>query len=182
MRNVIDLKSLLYAYHPEDAAEQEYKKTILQFLATYPDAFERSLELGHITASCWLVNKDNTKALLTHHRKLNKWFQLGGHCDGNRNALAVALLEAQEESGINAIEPVMNDIFDIDVHAIPENKKDKAHYHYDIRFLLQVVSDEESVVGAESYDLAWISKERSALPTDERSVIRMFDKWLEYKK
>ena len=178
-REFTSLQQLLAAYHPHDAAEQEYKKTILTFLDQYPhNAFERSLDVGHITASCWLVNKDNTKALLTHHRKLDRWFQLGGHCDGDTDVLGVALKEAQEESGIVGIEPVNGAIFDIDVHLIPENKKEKAHYHYDIRFLLRVVSDEEFVVGDESNDLAWISKERSMLPTDERSVTRMFDKWL----
>lgn len=172
------LEQLLREYLPSDAAEQEYKEIILNFLLHYPDAFERSLEVGHITASAWLINKDNTKALLTYHKKLNKWLQLGGHCDGNIDALAIAIKEAQEESGIMAIDPVQNTIFDIDVHLIPENKKEKAHYHYDIRFLLQVMNDEKVMVSNESHDLAWIDKKRDALPTSERSVTRMFDKWL----
>ena len=172
------LEQLLQEYLPSDAAEQEYKEIILNFLLQYPDAFERTLQVGHITASAWLINKDNTKALLTHHKKLNKWLQLGGHCDGNVDALAVAIKEAQEESGIMEIEPVQTTIFDISVHLIPENKKEKAHYHYDIRFLLQVMSDEKVVVSDESHDLAWINKNKDALPTRERSVTRMFDKWL----
>ena len=106
------------------------------------------------------------------------WVQLGGHCDGNADVLAVAIAEAQEESGILGIQPVMHGIFDVDVHAIPENKKEKAHYHYDVRFLLQVVSDEDFVVSDESHDLAWIDKKRDNLPTSERSVVRMFDKWI----
>jgi len=177
-KDSVSLQQLLLQYHPTDTAECEYKKTICAFLNQYENAFDRSLEVGHITASCWLVNKDNTKALLTHHRKLDRWFQLGGHCDGDTDVLAVALKEAQEESGIMSIEPVHKGIFDVDVHFIPENKKEKAHYHYDVRFLLQVMSDEDIVVGDESHDLAWISKERSCLPTDERSVTRMFEKWL----
>lgn len=172
------LQELLVHYVPADDAECGYKSTILDFLDQYPNAFERSLEIGHITASAWLVNKDNTKALLTHHRKLDMWVQLGGHCDGNIDALAVAIKEAQEESGIMHIEPMSCGIFDIDVHAIPENKKEKAHYHYDIRFLLQVMSDEEFVVSEESHTLAWIDKNKDNLPTQERSVVRMFEKWL----
>lgn len=174
------LQHLLTSYMPTDSAEQEYKKIILEFLNKYDNAFERSLDVGHITASAWVVNKDNTKALLTHHRKLGLWFQLGGHCDGNTDALAVALKEAQEESGIMGIQPIQTHIFDIDVHLIPENKKEKAHYHYDIRFLLQVISDEEIVVSDESHALAWIDKNRANVPTRERSVMRMFEKWLDY--
>ena len=33
-------------------------------------------------------------------------------------------------------------IFDIDIHAIPAYKGVSAHDHYDVRFLLQVKSDE----------------------------------------
>ena len=46
-----------------------------------------------------------------HHTKLDRWFQLGGHCDGEANVLAVALKEAQEESGIMDIAPVSFEIF-----------------------------------------------------------------------
>ncbi|HLC07057.1 MAG TPA: NUDIX hydrolase [Candidatus Babeliales bacterium] len=179
MEQTNSLQHLLANYLPTDPAEQEYKTTILAFLDQYPNAFERSLDVGHITASAWLVNKDNTKALLTHHRKLDMWVQLGGHCDGNTDPLAVATKEAQEESGIMGVQPVSCDIFDIDIHLIPENKKEKAHYHYDVRFLLQVVGDEEAITSDESHALAWIDKNRDNLPTNERSVVRMFDKWLD---
>ena len=178
MKKPCCLQDLLVQYAPADQAEREYKNTILTFLDQYPNAFERTLEVGHITASAWLVNKDNTKALLTHHRKLNMWVQLGGHCDGNTDALAVAIKEAQEESGIMNIRPVTEAIFDVDVHLIPENKKEKAHYHYDVRFLLQVIGEEDFVVSEESHDLAWFDKNRDNLPTQEYSVVRMFDKWI----
>lgn len=175
----LSLVKLLTDYSPTDETECKYKTTILDFLNQYPDAFERSLEVGHITASAWLVNKDNSKALLMHHKKLDMWVQLGGHCDGNVDALAVAIKEAQEESGIMGIESVHHGIFDIDVHLIPENKKEKAHYHYDIRFLLRVISDEDYVQNEESHALAWIDKNKKSVPTKERSVTRMFDKWLQ---
>lgn len=173
----LSLVELLTCYNPTDTAECEYKKIILNFLKDYPNAFERSFDVGHITASAWLVNKNNTKALLMHHKKLDIWVQLGGHCDGNTDALAVAIKEAQEESGIMGIQPVSGAVFDIDIHLIPENKKEKAHYHYDIRFLLQVMSDEDYVQNEESNALMWIDKNTYELPTKERSVTRMFDKW-----
>jgi 8-oxo-dGTP pyrophosphatase MutT (NUDIX family) len=124
------------------------------------------------------LNKTGDKALLMHHTKLNNWFQLGGHCDGDSNVLQVAVKEAQEESGINAIEPVNQDIFDLDVHLIPANSKEPEHYHYDIRFLLQVTSDEVVIQNRESKELRWISKNPEELPTQSRSVTRMFEKWI----
>lgn len=170
--------TLLKNYHPCESEEIAYKKAILKFIEQNKDCFERSNKKGHITASAWLLNEDKSKALLTHHAKLNKWMQLGGHCDGDADVLAVAIKEAQEESGIDEIKPIMNEIFDVDVHLIPSNAKDEAHYHYDIRFLLQVIADEAFKVSSESKNLMWVSKNLNQLPTNERSVVRMFEKWM----
>jgi 8-oxo-dGTP pyrophosphatase MutT (NUDIX family) len=177
-----NLKEKLINYHPTDTAEQVFKQDMLTFLEQYPDCFERALEVGHFTGSAWLVSKDGTKALLMHHTKLDRWLQLGGHCDGDSDVLAVAVKEAQEESGINGIEPITTDIFDIDVHLIPASSKLPAHYHYDVRFFLRVASDEEIVQNKESKELRWIDKDVSELPTDATSVTRMFHKWLALKK
>jgi len=174
----LTLLKMLQNYHPLDANELEYKDRMIEFINKNHNCFERSLSIGHITASAWLLNKDESKALLMHHSKLDKWFQLGGHCDGNANVLAVAIKETQEESGINSIEPIFTDIFDIDIHLIPENPKEKAHYHYDVRFLLKASSNEEIVQNNESKELRWIEKKLSSLPTQNPSVVRMFNKWL----
>ncbi len=178
--NRYDVVKKLQLYVPT-VQEYAFKEEMIAFINTYEDCFERSLEIGHITAASWLLNKDQSKALLTHHAKLNAWLQLGGHCDGNPDVLAVAIKEAQEESGINGIVAFDATIFDIDIHLIPENKKEKAHYHYDICFLLQVISDEQEIKSDESKDLRWISKDKKSLPTDNLRVGRLFDKWL-YRK
>ena len=171
------LIKLLENYFPDDPQEIIFKKQILNFINQYPNCFERSLEIGHVTASAWLVNRNGTEALLMHHRKLDNWFQLGGHCDGNPDVLSVAIKEAQEESGIENISALSNNIFDIDIHLIPANTKEKEHYHYDIRFLLQVTSDEKVIQNSESKELRWISKDFSKMPTNNPSVVRMFNKW-----
>lgn len=155
------------------------KEQMLAFVKQYPNCFERTLEIGHITASAWLLNKDGTKALLMHHAKLNLWVQPGGHCDGDSDVLRVAVKEAQEESGILGIEPVSNAIFDIDIHDIPEKGPIKAHLHYDVRFLLQVKSDENLIQNEESQELRWID---SDLPTNHRSVVRMYEKWKKFAR
>jgi 8-oxo-dGTP pyrophosphatase MutT (NUDIX family) len=173
------LLALLDQYRPTGEPEIAFKQQIIQFVQDHTDCFERSLQIGHITASTWLLNYDQSKALLMHHAKLDQWFQLGGHCDGNPDVLAVAIKEAQEESGIQDIQAVSPAIFDVDIHLIPESKKEPAHYHYDIRFLLQVTSNEEPIQNNESKELRWISKNPAELPTDSPSVTRMFNKWIE---
>lgn len=172
-----DLIKLLHSYHPSDNEEKLFKQQMIMFVEQHENCFERSLAIGHITASAWLLNQDGSKALMMHHTKLDKWFQLGGHCDGNSDVLAVALKEAQEESGISNIIPVNSSIFDIDIHLIPENSKEKAHYHYDVRFLLQVVGNEKIIQNRESKELRWIEKNIKALPTNTPSVVRLFNKW-----
>ncbi len=160
-----------------DPDEQVSKQKMLSFLNSNSDCFERSCIPGHFTGSSWLLNKDGTKFLLLLHGKFNSWLQPGGHCDGDSDVLRVALKEAQEESGIMDIKPVSESIFDIDAHLIPPHGSDPAHYHYDVRFLLQVQSNEQAVVSHESHDLAWFGKDPSKLPTQERGVVRMFEKW-----
>ncbi len=172
------LLQLLANYHPSAPEEIEYKDDIIDFVQRNEECFERNLQHGHITASAWLLNKEGDKALLTYHKKLNKWIQLGGHCDGDSDILAIAIRESQEESGIKNIKPVHDQIFDVGVHFIPGNAEAEKHYHYDIRFLLQVQSDEKIKISNESNDLRWISKNRDELPTDESSIIRMLEKWI----
>ena len=172
------LDKLLYNYTPSDTWEQECKERMLAFMKEHSDCFKRSLDIGHFTGSAWILNHDKNHALLTHHTKLDKWLQLGGHCDGDPDILQVALKEAQEESGIEDIVPLQNDIFDIDIHLIPPRGDRKEHYHYDVRFLLQAVGNDSLIQNHESKELRWISKNREELPTTSRSIIRMFDKWL----
>lgn len=170
------LLSLLNDYIPVYHEEIVYKDLITIFINHHPGCFERSERIGHITASSLLLNADGSKALLTHHKKLNRWLQLGGHCDGNPDVLDVSLKEAREESGINHIKVLSPDIFDIDIHLIPFNSKEAAHYHYDIRFLLQIEGDENDInVSDESHNLKWISSTEE-LSTDY-SVNRLLKKW-----
>lgn len=168
---------LLSDYLPS-LEEIESKERIIRFIEENENCFERSLECGHITASSWLLNRTKTKALMMHHAKLGKWVQLGGHCDGNPDVLAVAIKEAQEESGIAQIAPLFEAIFDIEIYFNPENHKEKAHYHYDIRFLLQATEDDRITSNSESKELRWIGQDIKSLPTQHPSVVRMFHKWL----
>ncbi|MFS8063498.1 MAG: NUDIX hydrolase [Luteimonas sp.] len=142
------------------------------------DPFVRERLAGHFTASAWLVARDAQRVLLTHHRKLGLWLQLGGHADGDRDLVRAALKEAEEESGLTdlAIEP---ELFDLDRHWIPEHKGVPAHWHYDVRYVVHADADEAFVVSDESHDLAW--REIATLVDDEAadaSLRRMAGKWL----
>jgi 8-oxo-dGTP pyrophosphatase MutT (NUDIX family) len=126
------------------------------FVAAHPDAFERSSHEGHVTGSAWIVDRLGTAAVLTHHRKLGKWLQPGGHADGDRDVRRVALREAREETGLASLVLARDGIYDIDIHAIPARGDEPAHAHYDLRFALFAERTEVPHANHESYAVAWI--------------------------
>lgn len=174
-----DLLNKLNGYAPTAENETGAHRRIVDFVGAQADCFERSLTIGHITGSAWLVDVTGSTVLLTHHRKLGKWLQLGGHADGDPDVVAVALREATEESGLTDIRVLSDDIFDVDVHRIPGHGETPAHDHYDIRFLLQATTDDPIRISDESIALRWFTRaEVPQLDTDE-SVLRMNRKWAE---
>ena len=121
------LRNLLHTYLDSHPDEADTARRVIDFVERNPDCFERSLEEGHITGSAWIVDSSGTNTLLTHHRKLGIWLQLGGHADGDSDVLSVAMTEAVEESGLTSLEIVCDEIFDLDVHGIPAREKTSQH-------------------------------------------------------
>jgi 8-oxo-dGTP pyrophosphatase MutT (NUDIX family) len=148
----------------------------IRFVETRPGCLLRSELGGHLTGSAWVVDATRARTLLTHHRKLDKWLQLGGHADGDPDLLAVALREAREESGLTRLRPVVPAIFDLDRHWIPERKSEPAHWHYDLRFMIEADPAEPLVVTRESKDLAWVKVSEVTGLNPEESMARMVRK------
>lgn len=159
--------------------ESKTVERFIDFVSSHPDCFERGLRIGHVTGSAWVVNPAGTHVLLTHHKKLDMWVQLGGHADGDSDVFRVARREAEEESGLEAVAPVSNRIFDVDVHRIPAREDEPEHFHWDIRYALRAVGNETYAVSDESHDLRWIEIQSLASVTQEESMLRMARKWLE---
>lgn len=171
----LDTKYLLEKYNSNYAEELEFRQKMLQLLEFEPLCYSRELFEGHFTASAFIVNTDCTKTLLVKHRKLNKWLQPGGHCDGEQNLLKVAIKEANEETGISNFES-NSEIFDVDIHIIPERKGVPEHLHFDVRFLLIAIEAEELKISDESIDLQWIPLDQIENFNPEPSIMRMVNK------
>lgn len=159
-------------------AEQETAQRFSDFVQQYAECFERSLKIGHITGSAWVINRAGTHALFTHHRKLNVWLQVGGHADGDPNVARVAMREAEEESGLVDLILVSDAIFDLDAHTIPARGDEPEHVHYDVRYLIQATSDEPFQISDESHDLAWFSADEIMSRFEDESILRMARKWI----
>jgi len=162
-------------------AEAEIVDDFLALLTDVENPFVRARLAGHFTGSAWLVNAAGTHLLMTHHRKLDRWLQLGGHADGDPDLASVALKEAEEESGLGGL-CVERAIFDLDRHWIPERGDVPGHWHYDVRYVVRATANEAFAVSEESHALAW--REIQALRSDPKtdaSIARMAEKWAQLR-
>ncbi len=159
----------------ESAEEIQVRNRFIDFIRNHPDCFLRSNLKGHITASAFVVDRAARKLLLIHHKKLNKWLQPGGHCDGDEDTLAVAIKEVFEETGVQI--PAQNQpIIDLDIHTIPERKEVPEHEHFDVRYLFDSDSTRPLIRNHETLALQWIFWEDIRKYTEEESVLRILKK------
>lgn len=171
-------RAILEAYVPADDDQADAKACMLQFLDEHPrNAHLRECAPGHLTASALILHADGRRALFTHHKKLDRWLQPGGHCDGDANLAAVALREAVEESGIDDLVIVPEPV-DLDIHLIPERPGEEAHLHLDTRYLVLAPAGASYVVSEESHDLAWLSMDELEGCADG-SVLRLAKRFLD---
>lgn len=174
-QRLLDLVDAHAAGRPERAAEAALFR---RFIHAHPTCCERSLAVGHLTGSAWVVDAAGRRALLVHHRKLDRWLQPGGHADGDADLARVALREAEEETGLPGLvlDPLL---FDLDRHWIPARGPEPGHWHYDLRFVVRATAGEDFIVSAESHALAWVAID--AIAADVRhdgSLRRMAAAWL----
>lgn len=145
-------------YTPINEQETTDKSLILSLINAHPqNILSRENQLAHLTSSGFILNKTLTKALFVHHHLYQKWAWTGGHADNNPDLLAVAIREAQEETGLTT-QPLFNDIAAIDVLPVRGHVK-KGHYvpshlHLSVAYVLiaddthplQVCPEENSAV------------------------------------
>lgn len=167
-----------HAARPLDAHEAAMTAATIAFVAAHADCLHRAQLAGHLTGSAWIVDAARRRTLLTHHRQLDLWLQLGGHADGDPDLAAVALREAREESGLARLRLLQPAIFDLDRHRIPARRDVPEHWHFDLRFLIEADPAEPLVVSDESHVLAWVELDRVAALNPEESLARMVRKTL----
>lgn len=145
-------------YQPWNEQEERDSEEILKQLEV-ENIFLRDNTQAHITASSWIVNKNRDKVLMAYHNIYHSWSWLGGHADGEENLLAVAIKEAKEESGIEKVAPVIEDIYSVEILTVDGHEKRgiyvPSHLHLNITYLLEaedsqaltIKPDENSKVG-----------------------------------
>jgi 8-oxo-dGTP pyrophosphatase MutT (NUDIX family) len=157
----------------ERCGPDDQRDRILAFLEAHPDALHRSCPDGHLTASALVVDATGDRALLMHHRKLDKWLQMGGHADGDADLAAVALKEAFEESGIDGLTLANRGTpVDLDVHEV-RPPHEPPHLHLDVRFVAVAPAGCVATGNDESHEVRWVDLDDLARTHDEPGMRRL---------
>ncbi|MFE6621746.1 NUDIX hydrolase [Streptomyces sp. NPDC008086] len=162
-----DAVLVLKGYEDQEDLRQAY----LDHLATHPDGMWKACEAGHITASALVIDPSRGRVLLTLHRKLRMWLQMGGHCEAQDSSLtAAALREATEESGITGLSLLPGGPVRLDRHPIPA----PCNWHFDVQYAVLAPQDAEHAISEESLDVRWFAYGEVADVADE-SVVRLLE-------
>lgn len=170
------LASLSLSDRPQEKADRE---RMIELLDDCRDCFRRETFPAHFTGSALVVSHDSARVLLHHHRKLDRWLQFGGHCDGSEDILSVAHREAFEESCIDGLTPTSDRPFDLDIHEIPALGAEPAHLHYDVRYLFVAPKGAIGQVSEESNALRWFTFEEARSQNLDPGLLRMIERWKE---
>nr|WP_202490070.1 NUDIX hydrolase [Streptomyces sp. SID8381] len=139
----------------------------LGHLAAHADGLWKACGAGHITASALVVDPERGRVLLTLHRKLRMWLQMGGHCEpGDPTLAAAALREATEESGVEGLTLLPSGPVRLDRHLTP------CAWHLDVQYAAIAPPGAVEAISDESLDLRWFAYDAVAEVADD-SVVRL---------
>lgn len=171
-------------YNPYNEQEKKDKEIILQCIDTFNNILTRDNEIAHITSSAFVVNKTKDKVLMVYHNIYNSWSWTGGHADGEEDLLAVAIREVSEETGVKNIQPVISDIFSLDILTvighIKRGKYVAPHLHLSIAYLVEVDENQKLVVKEdENSGVKWIPIEEVNTYSNEPHMQKVYQKLID---
>ena len=149
--------------------QDELRQVYLDHLAAHPDGVWKACGDGHITASALVIDPSRGRVLLTLHKKMRMWLQMGGHCEPVDATLArAALREATEESGIDGLALAPGGPVRLDRHHTP------CAWHLDVQYAAVAPAGAVEAISDESLDLRLFPYAEVAEVADD-SVVRLLE-------
>ncbi len=166
----VDAVRVLRTWVAPSPAQDELRRSYLAHLDAHSDATWRSCAQGHLTTSALVLDDAHERTLLTLHPKVNRWLQLGGHCEPTDRTLAGASArEAWEESGIGQLVPAPGPLR-LDRHLVPCWGPGSSVAHLDVQYAFTAPAGAREQISVESLDLRWWPVD--ALPEDGDDGLR----------
>ncbi|ARF75104.1 NUDIX hydrolase [Kitasatospora albolonga] len=168
-----DATLVLKGYDPADGSgdQAELRDAYLDHLARHADGMGKACGAGHVTASALVIDPERERVLLTLHRKLRMWLQMGGHCEeGDATLETAALREATEESGITGLTLLPGGPVRLDRHPIPA----PCNWHLDVQYAALAPAGAAERISEESLDLRWFGY-RDVPGVADASVVRLLE-------
>ncbi|WP_238886107.1 NUDIX hydrolase [Clostridium sp. YIM B02551] len=168
-------------YNPYNEQEKKDKEMILYYINAFENVLTRENEIAHMTSSAFVLNKERDKVLMIYHNIYDSWGWTGGHSDGEKDLLAVAIREAREETGIRIANPITTEIFSLDILPVVGHVKNgnyvSAHLHLSVTFLLEADEEEELVIKEdENSGVKWIPLDEVVDVSNEPHMKKVYSK------
>lgn len=162
----MEIRQLLADYSPFNEQEEKDRELMLRYLDQFDNLFKRENQLAHFTASSWVVNRDRTKVLMVYHNIYQSWAWMGGHMDGETDFLATAIRETKEETGIEQVTPISQELFSLEILSVDGHVKNGkqvgTHVHLNLTYLLEADETQEtSIKPDENSGVAWMGLEEA---------------------
>lgn len=159
-------------YIPVNEQEARDREQMLQFMLNYPNCLDRENQIGHFTASVWVVNRERTKTLMVYHNIYDSWSWIGGHADGEEDLCAVAMRELQEETGVQHASLVSPEMFSLETLTVDGHRKKgkyvPSHLHFNVTYLAEADEGETLIVNrAENNGVKWWTFEEALRASTE---------------
>lgn len=175
-------------YIPVNSQEESDQKIILKYIESFNhNILTRDNEIAHLTSSAVILNHSLNKMLMIHHNIYKTWTWTGGHADGEPDMLAISIKEALEETGLEEIEPLCEEVASIDIIPVYGHIKRgiyvSSHLHLNVSYIL--LADDEASIKInldETTGVEWISIEKIPQYSNEPYLIDIYNKLIHKTK